>query len=165
LNNRSVVEAAIGGNVSQTVFKVAGVEAPPEYCLILDIKFPDILVDSSLNSAIALQQNELNLIEQRVQLVQSETAQLVASIESQQVLLLESAENVAQQLVETAEAQASSIVNTARAIGIGNMFKALNITNPEEKDALLKAMAIFDNDHGNHTVMYEVLAGSLVNVN
>ena len=159
------METTIGGNVSETVFSVAGVVAPPEYCRILDIKFPDILVDSSLNSAIALQQNELNLIEQRVQLIESETAQQVASIDSERVLLLESADNLATQIVETADAQASSIVNTARAIGIGSMFQSLNITDSEEKESLLKAMAIFDNEHGNHTVMYEVLAGSLVNVN
>ena len=68
------------------------------------------------------------------------------------------------QLVQTGTAQASSITNTARSVGIGGLFTALNVTEPADKDALLKAMAILDNEHSTSTVFFEVVAGSLVNV-
>ena len=164
LYNRTYVEATLAHNISTELGTKIGVDIPVDYFKITDIKFPNNLIETSLGSALALQENELNVILQSVELIQSTTSEIVAGINADTQLLLQNSDNKVSQLVGTANAQHSSIVNTARSVGIKKLFDALNITSAEDKDALLKAMAVHDTN-SNSTVMYEVLAGSLVNVN
>ena len=137
---------------------------PQEYVHIVRLDIPSILITTSLDSALALQRNELNQITQVVSLVQSTTTELVATIDSNRILLLQNADNYARQIVGTSEATSTNIVNSARAVGIATLFDYLNVTNSSDKESMVKAMAVYDSESTTGTVMYSVDGGSLVNI-
>lgn len=164
LSNRSHIESVIAANISTSLEELMGVEVPQNYVRIIKLDIPEILISTSLDSALALQRNELNQITQAVSLVQSETTELVASIDSSRILLLENADNYARQIVGTAEATSTNIINSARAVGMSSLFDYLNITDTSQKEAMIKAMAVYDAGDAGKTVMHGVTGGSLVNV-
>ena len=165
MENRSYVESILAYNISMEISSVIGVSVPTTYCKILNIHFPETLINTSLASALALQQNQLNVILQSVDLIQATTDQIVAGINAQTQLLLQNADNSANQIVGTANAEANNIINTARSVGIASLFQYLNITLPGDKARLLKAMAIYDNIYGNVTVMVDVETNAILNLN
>ena len=165
MENRSYVESLLATNISAELSSVIGVEVPVEYCRILNIHFPYTLINTSLDSALALQQNQLNVILQSVQLIQATTDQLVAAINAETQLLLQNADNAANQIVGTANAESNNIINTARSFGIASLFHQLNITSAGDKSKLLKAMAIYDNTFGNVAVMVDLTNSAILNLN
>jgi len=93
LSNRSYIENTIARNISTSLEDLIGVIVPQEYVRIVRLDIPSILITTSLDSALALQRNELNQLTQVVSLVQSTTTELVATIDSNLVLLLQNADN------------------------------------------------------------------------
>lgn len=159
LTNRLEIEKLIAQNISTELLNVVGVIVPYKFVRITNIAFPNILIETSLDSALALQQNELNQINQTAQLILSQTSQLVAQTNANTQLLLQNTNNIVNQIVETAQNEANNVINTARSNGISYMFDILDVTSNNDKKILINAMAIYDNK--NSTVFHEVLPNSL----
>jgi len=164
LSNRSYVEHIIAGNITSDLEKAYGVEVPMSYVKIVGITFPSGLISTSLDSALALQRNELQLLQQDVDLVEATTNQMVATIDAGASLLLQNTDNKCQQIIGTANQKATSLINTARTTFMSKMFDQLNITSLSDKENLIKAMALYDSQAVTSTLMYDVSGGALVNV-
>lgn len=159
LTNRLEIETTIAQNISVELYNIIGVIVPKEYVRITNIAFPDILIDTSLDSALALQQNELNQINQTAQLILSQTNQIVAQINANTQLLLQNTNNSVNQIVQTSQNEANNIVNTARSYGISYLFDKLDVVYEDEKITLVNSMAKYDNS--NSTVFNEVFVNTL----
>ena len=162
LSNRMIIEQDFATNISTNIFNVVGVVVPLNYVRITNIIFPDILISTSLDSALALQKNQLNLIKQSVQLISAQTDQMVANITAQTQLLLQNTNNTATQITNIAQTEGDKIINVARSSGLAYLFDTLNITSNTDKIALINAMAIYDNV--NSTIFNKVFPNTQITV-
>ena len=146
--NRFVIEQDIGTSLSEQLNQEIGIEINPSFVKITDIKFPDNVVQTNLLSAIAQQQNNVEINEQNYQAVISETNYLVSQLNSQAEQILQFSVNQANLMVANANSQSQNIVGKAKLSGIDNFFKSLNITNSEIKTNFINWFGINDNLNG-----------------
>ena len=116
-----------------------------------------------MDSALALQTNELQILQQEVALVKSQTQQLVAQVDADATLLLSNTDNKCRRIVDTAAEDAKKIVYSARSFYLARMFKYLGINSTEARGDLIKTMAVYDTAALNTTLMYGVVGGAFVN--
>jgi regulator of protease activity HflC (stomatin/prohibitin superfamily) len=145
---------------------------PIELFRISSVTVPDSIIELSLESQIALQNNDLLEKTQKVAVIRAETDRLVATITAQTKQVLQFANNEAKRLVEKATSYANRIEITARAEGIHTMLVALNISDTTKSAAnndtafttqLVRTLALLDN--AVNTTIVPGVGDVLVNVN
>ena len=165
--NRSHIEDVFANNVAKVLAADVFVDMPTELFRISTVTVPDSIIDLSLESQIALQNNDLLEKTQRVAVIRAETDRLVATTTAQTKQVLQFAANEAKRLVEKATSFANRVEITARAEGIHTMLVALNISTTTGNDTafttqLVRTLALLDN--AVNTTIVPVTGDVLVNV-
>jgi hypothetical protein len=150
--NRFVIERDIGMSLSGQLNEEIGIEINPNFVKITDINFPDNVVQTNLMSAIAQQQNNVEINEQNYQAVLSETNYLVSQLNSQAEQVLEFSTNQANLMIANTDSLSQNIIGKAKLSGIDNFFKSLNITNSDTKTKFINWFGI--NDNQNSTLVF-----------
>jgi hypothetical protein len=161
--NRTVIEEVFAVNVAKVLSEIVFVEMPIELFRIASITVPDSIIELSLESQIALQNNDLLAKTQKVAVIRAETNRVVANIAAQTKQILNFASNEAKQLIERSTSYANKVAITARADGIVDMLVALNMTtNANFTTQLVRTLALLDN--AVNTTLVPGLSDVLVNV-
>ncbi len=170
--NRTYIESLFANNVAKVLLTDVYVDMPIELFRISSVTVPDSIIELSLESQIALQNNDLLEKTQKVAVIRAETDRLVATITAQTKQVLQFANNEAKRLVEKATSYANRIEITARAEGIHTMLVALNISDTTKSAAnndtafttqLVRTLALLDN--AVNTTIVPGVGDVLVNVN
>ena len=145
MQNRSFIEQSIGIGLEVYLNNTIGIIAPNKYFKIININFPQTLIDASLNTAIALQNNLVNLYQQNVDLITADTNSLKVDIDTQTTMVLQDATNQANELITNANSQATNIALVARSNGLKLLLNTLNITLSNNKNKLITQFSVMDN--------------------
>lgn len=149
LSNRTDIRDAIANELEYVIDRDFNIEVPESLFEILSITFPQSVVDIRLETAIALQNNELLEKQQNVNIVIADTNKMKASIDAQTEQTLLFSETRASKLVEDARTSSVQIALTTRGNGISLLCNELNITDSRERVRVVEIFAIMDN--GNYT--------------
>ena len=105
-------------------------------------------MDSHLNAAIRLEENEKKEYEQNATLIRGETQKLVQQYNANTTVITRTAEAEAFAKVESAKARYEEIIGQARGVGIAEVIDGLGMEEFGENvtDTFLKLMAILDNN-------------------
>ena len=109
---RSETELLFANAVHDILRQNVMVEAPVKLFKMGEIHLPESVIETSLESAIAIQNNELLLNTQAVEVVRSETNRLVAEIDAETSATLQFAVNDAERIVEKAKSYANQVLYT-----------------------------------------------------
>lgn len=168
--NRTRIETLFANNVATVLAADVFVDMPKELFRISSVTVPDSIIELSLESQIALQNNDLLEKTQRVAVIRAETDRLVSITTAQTQQVLQFATNEAKRLVEKATSVANRVEITARAEGIRTMLDALNLTTSSNSandtaftTQLVRTLALLDN--AVNTTIVPGTGDVLVNVN
>lgn len=153
MGNRSYIEATIAAAIEPELLATVGVEAPAAFVKIVDMRFPDLLITTSLDTAIAKQRNKVQVEQQAVDLVVAETSRLKALVDVETVQTTEFATNEAKEITSTSEAEAAQLLLVTRSDGIQDVCSAISMTVPAEKNQLTRIFAVMDNPHSTTTML------------
>jgi hypothetical protein len=112
--------------------------------ILMEIHFPDSLVNKNLDSAIEIQNNTLQLNQQAVDLIKVETDRMVAGILAQANFTLADAEIRGNQSISEATIEANIMQLDANSEGLHYAIAQLGL-NSQETDGFLRAMAFRKN--------------------
>lgn len=155
LQNRTIIETTIGENMEVDLNIFVGVESPAKFFKITSIIFPDSIIETSLDTAISLQNNQIQVFQQNVDVIISDTNKIVSQITANTNRLLEFSLNTASLLVSNSISEATQITDIARSKGISDICNLLNITDTILKNKLIKVLAITDNN-SNITMLNDI---------
>lgn len=153
--NRYQIEKDIGFSLSIELDKEIGVDINPEFVKITNIKFPENIVKSNLLSAIAQQQNDVEINQQNYQSVIAETNYIVAQLKTQSEQINEFSKNEANLLISNAESLSKNIIGKAKLNGINYFFKTFNITDSKIKNKYIDLFGIIDNTNSTLVIGFE----------
>ena len=162
LENRTFIEDSIAQALEPYLLSTVGVNAPVPYVKIVDMRFPSLLIETSLITALSYQTNEIQIYQQEVDLIIADTAQMKASIDAQTLQTIEFATNEASEIVAKSDAEAIQILLITKSDGIENVCNVLNITTPVDKNKLTRVFAVMDNVHTTTTMLDGVGSSVLV---
>ena len=163
MQNRSFIEDKIGVGLELYLNDTIGIIAPNKYFKIININFPQALIDASLNTAIALQNNLLNIYQQNVDLITADTNSLKVDIDTQTMLVLQDATNQANEIISNSNSQSTNIALVARSNGLKLLFNTLNITLASSKNKLITQFSVMDNAN-NITILNGLGNNVILNV-
>lgn len=143
--NRYAIEKDIGYSLSNELDKEIGIDVNPKFVKITNIKFPENIVQTNLLSAIAQQQNDVEINQQNYQSVLAETNYLVSQLKTESEQISEFSKNQANLLISNTESLSKNIIGKAKLEGINNFFKMLNITDSKTKNMYIDWFGINDN--------------------
>lgn len=144
--NHTQVQALFATKVASTLLNLFQVEVPLDFFKIGSLQLPFTLLNSSLSTAISLQQNDILTRQQAVSVYQAETATLVAAIDAKTNQILSYAVNGAELLVQNANSYANQVAIQARGNGITSMLKSLGFDgNATQTLQIVKQLALIDN--------------------
>jgi hypothetical protein len=153
LQDRTRIEQELAQRVHDDLLEQIGVIALPQYFKIIDIIFPTNIIANSLQSAIALQNNELQTNQQGVDVTIADTLQLVAEIFAQTDQIVANSVSESEMIINSADFEAEKIRNLARGQGIKNVVKDLQLSN-KHINTFVDVMALYDND--NKTIFQHI---------
>ena len=162
LGNRTDIEVALAKRVSSDLYHQTLVVADARYFKIVNISFPDNIVQNSLKSAIALQMNEIQLNQQHVNVVVADTQQLVSTIHAHATRIIENSVADSKALVMTATFEYDNIVASARSEGIRHVIDHLKIPDAYVTE-FVQVMSLLDNE-ANKTIFKNMSSNIIVNV-
>ena len=162
LQNRTGIEKTLANGVYNDLYDNIGVIAPKEYFKITNILFPANIIANSLNSAIAIQNIELQTNQQNVQVVVADTQLMVSRITANTTEVLQNSVSDSTKIKATADNFYQNIVNSARSKGIQNVINKINIPTNLVND-FVQVMALYDNL--NRTIINNVGGNVLINNN
>lgn len=145
LTNRSYIEKTIGIALENQLAQTLNVYAPVDFFKITSIQFPDILISKSLETAIALQNNEIAILQQTVNVINADTLQMISEITAQSNKILQYAQSESNLIMSNANSESTNVLLTARTDGIKLFCQTLNITNPDNINKINKIYGIIDN--------------------
>lgn len=160
LNNRTYIETTMAYALEAYLRETVQVEAPNEYFKIVNIIFPKTLIDKSLETAIALQNNQIQLYQQEVNVIEADTNKLKAEIDAKTSRTLEYANNEANKIITNSQSESTRILLLTRSKGIDNVCNAIGITKSSDINRLTNIFAVMDNIY-NFTMLNDV-KGSLL---
>jgi regulator of protease activity HflC (stomatin/prohibitin superfamily) len=163
LSNRTYIERKIAIELEPYLLDTVGVYAPADYFKIINIVFPETLMSKSLETAVALQNNQVQSYQQEVDLIEADTQKLKATIDAQTSRTIEYAKNQATQIITNAHSKATQILLVARSDGIDTVCNELEINSSDSKNKLTKVFAVMDNLN-NITMLSNVKGGTLLQI-
>lgn len=143
--NRSHVQRLFAESVRDVLQANVLVEAPVELFRIGEVRLPPSIIERSLESAIAIQRNEILANTQEVVVIRSETEKLVAEIDAQRNQVLNFALNKADLIIEDSNSFARQVDIRARGLGIATMLSTLNFTTSNYTMDIVNRLAQLDN--------------------
>ncbi len=152
LTNRSYIEKSIGIEIEKQIWQTLNIYAPHDYFKIISIDFPDILISKSLDTAIALQNNEIAVLQQSVNLIKADTTQMISSIKAESNRILQYSQTQSNLITSNANSESTNILLTARTDGLELFCSGLNITHPDQINRINKIFSIIDNTN-NITIL------------
>ena len=163
-SNRSAVQLIFAQQVRAVLAEIVLVDVPEDLFRITDVSLPDSIIELSLDSEIALQQNELLASSQQVSVTKAETDRLVASIDAKTNQTLNFASNRAKVLVERSKSYANQVEIRARAEGAALLLNRLGFgSNSTLSRDIVRVLAVIDNAQ-NTTVIESSLSTVQVQV-
>ncbi len=160
LQNRTKIERIIAKGVYDDLLVEMSVYAPTEYFKITDIKFPQNILDNSLQSALALQNVQLQENQQYVQVVIADTAKMVATINSQTNQILQNSISESNRIIASGNYESDRILTSARSEGIKKTVNYIGITENVIQE-FVDVMALIDNN--NKTIFHDIGSQIIVN--
>lgn len=145
LTNRSDVQLLFAQAVHDVLMENVMVDAPIELFRIGEVHLPPSVISKSLESAIAIQKNEILANTQEVVVIRAETSKLVAEVDAQKNQVLNFAINTAKLMVENSRSYARQVDIRARGLGISSMLELLNFTTSNHTMAIVNRLAQIDN--------------------
>lgn len=162
LKNRTIIETTIGENMEIGLNMSVKVESPSRFFKITNVIFPDSIIETSLDTAISLQNNQIQIFQQNVDVIISDTDKMVSQILTNKNRLLEFSLNAASLFISNSKSKAAQITDNARSKGISYVCNLLNITDTILKSELIKVLAIIDNN--SNLTMLNGLGNVLISV-
>lgn len=147
INNRKTIELEIGNAIKDDIQKIMQVEIPPEYYKILNIELSGTLLDTSLDTAIVLQNNDIQTKIQQISVINEETEYQKSLIEAQALQVTANANAEAERIVNSSSYDSDKIVSFARSEGLANLLSTLGINDPVDVNKVINLFALFDNDN------------------
>jgi hypothetical protein len=145
LKNRPLIENITATNVYKDIKLTLGIICPESLFKITNIVFPDNIIQYALQSAIALQNNQIATNQQEVDVYIANTQQQVAEINAQAKLLLQQSVFESSKIVSLAQYNYNNRVNSARGRGLANFMNKLGITNADDVDKFVDIVALIEN--------------------
>ena len=161
LQNRTHIEQTIGQELENQIKNISNIDAPAQYFKIINIKFPTMLIDKSLDTAIALQNNEIAIKQQNVNIIKADTNQMVSKINAEKDLTYAYAQTEANKIVANANSASVNMMLVARSNGLDLLCNKLNITSSHDINRLNKVFAIIDNP--NNVTLFNTMANVIIN--
>lgn len=146
LQNRTKIEQTLSVGVYEDLSSQIGVIAPTEYFKIKSITFPPNIIANSLNSAIAIQNIELQINQQNVRATIADTQLIVSKINANATKILTNSIADSKYIKATADNSYQNIINSARSNGLQIIIKSNNIPNNLLPD-FIKLMSLYDNSN------------------
>jgi regulator of protease activity HflC (stomatin/prohibitin superfamily) len=143
--NRTLIEDVFANEVSKVLNAIVHVEVPTRLFKIYNVDLPDSVIESSLESATALQQNDLLALSQQVTVIREETKRLVAIRDAETSQLLSFASNEAQRIVDNSKSYYNQIEIRARAEGLKTVLDVVPGTNATQSMEIVRLLALIDN--------------------
>ena len=162
MGNRTYIEAALSRGISAVMTNSVHVKADPALFRIINIIFPENIVNNSLKSAIALQSNELQKNLQDVSIVQADTKQMIATILASSTQLIQNSISKSNAIMQSASFESENILITARSEGIKHVIEAVNIPAEVVGD-FVNVMALLDNNL-NKTIFRNMSSNVIVDL-
>ncbi len=144
IRNRQYIENRLGLVLQNTLDEMVGVDVPQKYFRLLTIHMPNTLISTSLESAIELQNNQIQQYQQEVSVIQADTQRMVSEINANANKILAYAQTNGNQVLKTSEIYSTNLINTARSVGIQKVFDILNITDSNIKNEFVKMVSYID---------------------
>ncbi|CAM9265510.1 unnamed protein product, partial [Ectocarpus fasciculatus] len=129
LTNRTRVQQLFAQSVHEVLEENVRVDAPVNLFRIGEIALPETVIARSLESAIAIQNNEILANTQQVSVIRAETNTLVAATDAKKNEVINFAKNFAEVLVQDSKSFANQVGIKARGLGIATLLGALNFTS------------------------------------
>lgn len=148
--------------VHAALAEVVHVDAPKELFRIGEVLLPSSVISLSLESAIALQRNEILENTQQVVVIRSETDRIVAEIDAETRKILNFATNTGQKLIQDSKSFANQVEIRARAQGIAMLLEMLNFSSTAYTIPIVNRLAQLDNAQNTR---YVTVPSTLVGVN
>lgn len=147
LNNRTYIETTMAYALEDYLMSTVMVDAPAEYFKIVNIIFPQTLIDKSLETAIALQNNNIQSYQQQVDVINADTLKLKAEIDAESSRTIEYANNQASQIIVNSQSEASKILAVVRSKGIEQVCNVTGINSQMDINAVTNVFAVMDNSN------------------
>lgn len=144
LSNRTYIEKVIGEALQIQINQTLNINVPENYFKIIDISFPSILISKSLDTAIALQTNQIELLRQEVVVIQADTKKMISEIEASTTRIINYATTKSNQIKSNANTASTNILLTARTDGLKLFCSSLNISNPSHINRINRIFNMID---------------------
>lgn len=152
LANRTYIEKTIGQELEKQIWTTLSIYVPQDYFKIISIDFPDILISKSLDTAIALQNNEIAILQQSVNLIKADTTQMVSLITAESNRILQYAQSESNLITTNANSESTNIRAVSRTDGINFFCSTLNISSAKHVNRINKLFSMIDS-YNNITLL------------
>lgn len=146
VQDRVTVETILANAVFTVLNKSIPVELPLRYFRLMNIVLTETVLQSSLQSAIELQNNQIRALEQTVAIITADTDTQVATINAHATFVRSSATNQAIQIVADSNSEATRIVLSARGHGLNATLTQLNISEPSARSECIRLFSVMDSN-------------------
>ena len=153
--NRFQIEKDIAISLSNILDIEIGININPKFVKITNIKFPENVVKTNLLSAIAQQQNDVEINQQNYQSVLTETNYIVSQLKTQSEQIIQFSKNKANLMISNTNSQSMNIIGKAKLEGMSIFFKTLNITESKTKNMYINWFGINDNINSTLVIGFE----------
>lgn len=153
--NRFKIEKDIGISLSNELDIEIGIDINPKFVKITNIKFPENVVQTNLLSAIAQQQNDVEINKQNYQSVLSETNYIVSQLKTEFEQITEFSKNEANLLIANSNSLSKNIIGKAKLSGINIFFNALGINDSKTKNMYIDWFGIDDNLNSTFVIGFD----------
>ena len=147
MKNRTHVQHLFANAVISEMAQIVPVEIPYNLFRVGKVKLPRSILEQSLASSIAIQNNEILQNTQTVAVTRAETSRLVAEIDAQKAQVLNSAVHNANLVKQSAYSSALGAEQKATGAGLKHFFGYLNYTNsayPNKTMTIVNRLAQMD---------------------
>jgi hypothetical protein len=162
LSNRTWIEESIGMGLQTQIYQTLKIYVPYNYFKIITITFPSILISKSLDTAIALQTNQIALLQQEVNVIKADTQQMISQIEASTSKIENYALTLSNQIKLNAQSVSTNMLLTSRTDGLDLFCSILNITNPDQINKINKIFNMIDN--ANNLTLFNTPNNIIYNV-
>lgn len=145
LKNRPLIENITATNVYTDIETTLGIICPDSLFKITNIVFPTNIIQYALQSAIALQKNQIATNQQDVDVYIAHTQQQVAEITAQAKLILQQSVYDSSKIVAYAQYDYNNRINSARGTGIAIFLQKLGITSTDDVNSFIDILALLEN--------------------
>jgi hypothetical protein len=144
LQNRTYIEQKIAKELNKDLKNNIGISCPIEFFKITNIIFPPNIITNALNSAIALQKNEIAENQQNVNVYVIETKQKVSYLEALSKEIIGNSVSDSEKIKALSTYKLTKAINTARSKGLNKFMANLQI-NKTYYNKFINLFALMEN--------------------